>query len=106
MIIDIDNWRVLYFRGAKRVTHADVANSRDCFTVWMRISVEHGKIERPLVIFQNPSSKYPIAGIPDNIDVVSYESSSKGWVSSQTFSDFFSNQDVITPLSSGRIKKN
>ncbi len=100
------NGRILDFQGAKRVSHADVAGAPDCLTVCMRISGgEHGKSENPLVIFRNPYRHYPIAGIPDDIECVSYKSSPKGWMSSRMFSDYFFNQNVLIPLSGGRMRK-
>ena len=93
MVIDMDNGHVLEFHGLKHVTYADVASARDCFTVCMRISGgPEGKIEKPSVIFQNPRSNYPITGIPDNIPGITYRSSPKGWISSQLFHEYFSNE--------------
>ena len=106
MVIDMDNGHVLDFQFSKHVTCADLASARYCFTVCMRLSGgPQGKIEKPLVIFQNPSSKYPIAGIPDNIQGITYRSSPKGWMSSQLFHEYFSNEQVIAPLDGGRARK-
>ena len=83
MVIDMGNGRVLDFQGSKHVTYADVASTRDCFTVCMRISGgPQGKIENLLVIFENPSSNYPIAEITDDVQGITYRSSPKDWMSS------------------------
>ena len=79
----MDNGRVLDFQGSKHVTYAYVASSRDSFTFCTRISGgPQGKIEKPLVIFQNPTSNYPIAEIPDNVQEIIYGSSPEGCMSS------------------------
>eukprot|EP00171_Calliarthron_tuberculosum_P001684 IDg1684t1 len=79
MILDLDNGRVLDFKGKKRVAYLDVSSGRDGFTGFMRLSGgQASKIERPLVIFRNPNSSYPILGIPDNLDSVMYRSSPNG----------------------------
>ncbi len=70
MFIDMENGRVL--------ESANLAIERDCFTVCFRISNENGgRIEAPLVVFQNPNSSYPIAGLHGNIHGIKYRSSPK-----------------------------
>ncbi len=59
LVVDMDDGRVLDCQGIKRVAHSGVASGRDRFTICMRISAgEHGKIEKSLVIFQNPNGIY------------------------------------------------
>ncbi len=71
----------------------------------MRISAgEHGKIEKQLVIFQNPNGNYPIAGIPENIEGITYRSSPKGWMTSQMFINYFSDSNNIQPLGNNRTR--
>ncbi len=53
MMIDMDNRQVLEFKGTKKITYAEDASGRDCFTVSFRISkAGDGKIETPLWNFK------------------------------------------------------
>ena len=68
MVMDMDNNHVLDIQRTQNITYADVSSGKDCFTVCFRITgAEGGKIEAPLVIFQNPKSSYPVAGTPDDL---------------------------------------
>ena len=105
-VIDMDKGRVLDFQCSKHVTYADVANPRDCFTVRMRIlRVPQGKVEKPFVIFQNPSSNYSIAWIQDNVEGITYSPSPKNWTYSHLFHKCFSNEQVIAPVDEGSTRK-
>ena len=67
--IDVGNGRVLDFQGSNRVTYLNIPSVGDCLTACMGISGgQNARIERPLVMFQNPNGNYPISVIPDNID--------------------------------------
>ena len=82
-----------------------VASGRDCFTVCMRISGEQGAwIEKRLVIFQNPNGNYPISGIPDNVDGITYSSSPKGSMTALMFVNHFSDPSIIQPLDNNRTR--
>lgn len=106
MVLDLDNGQVLDFQGKKQVSYADVSSGRDCFTVCFRISAANGgKIEKPVIIFQNPNSSYPIAGIPDNIDGVTYRSSPKGWMSQDLFANYFADPRIISHLPFDSVRK-
>ena len=105
LVVDMDNGRVLDFQGSNRVTYLDVASGRDCFTVCMRISGgQNARIEKPLVIFQNPNDNYPISGVPDNVDGITYRSSPKGWMTAQMFVNYFSDPNIIQPLNNNRVR--
>jgi hypothetical protein len=43
------------------------------------------KITALFIMFQNPKSKYPICGIPDNILDVLYHSTTSGFMTSEVF---------------------
>lgn len=106
MMIDMDNGCVLDFQGEKNVTYAEVSSGRDCFTVCFRISGRNGgRIEKPVVIFQNPNSNYPINGIADDIEGVTYRSSPTGWMSQQLFANYFGSPGIIEPLSGNRTRR-
>ena len=101
----MDNGRVLGFQGSHRVTCLDVTSGRDCFTVRMRISgSQNARIEKPLVIFQNPNGNHPISGIPDNVDGITYCSSLKGWMTAHIFVNYFSDPKIIQPLDNNRVR--
>ena len=106
MIIDSENGHVLDFQGKKNVTYAEVSSGRDCFTICFRISGQGpGKIEKPLVIFQNPGSNYPIIGLHDNVQNVTYRSSQSGWMNSSLFARYFQDPTIMGALSSGLTRK-
>ena len=106
VMIDMDNGQVLNFKGTKKITYAEVASGRDCFTVCFRISgAGGGKIEKPVVIFQNPNSNYPIIGVPDNIEGIAYRTSPKGYLTQQLFAQYFSDSNIISSLSGNRARK-
>lgn len=83
--------------------YADVSCGKDCFTVAMCISGGDGRrIEKPMFIFQNRSCNYPISGVPDDIDCVTYRASKKGWMTQNLVSQYLAQSDVVAPLSGGR----
>ena len=90
MVLDMDEFRVREFFGRKRVTYSDVSSGRVCFTVCFRVSGHgEGRIEKLLVIFQNPSSSYQVNGIPDDIEGITSRSSPKVYINIQLFCDYF-----------------
>ena len=90
IVVDMDNGRVKDFQGSNRVSYLDVVSGRDCFIARMRISSgQNARIEKPLVTFQNPNGNYPISGIPDNVEEITYRSSPKGWMTAQMFVTIF-----------------
>ena len=104
-LFHIDNGCVLDFQGSNRVTCLDVASGKNCFTACIRISGgQRAWIENILVIFQKPNGKYPISGVSNNIDRVTYCSSPKIWMSAQMFVNYFSDSDVIQPLENNRTR--
>ena len=104
IVVDMDNGRILDFQDSNRVTYLDVASGRDCFTVCMRISGgQNVRIEKPLVILQNPNRNYLISGILDNVDGITYRSSPKGWMTAQMFVNYFTDPNIIQPLENNRV---
>lgn len=106
MVFDMDNGRVLDYSGSKRITYAEISSAGQGFTVVVRITgANGGRIETPMVIFQNALRSYPIAGCPDNIDGVCYRSSPKGWMDKDLFGEYFTESRTITALPNERIRK-
>jgi len=106
LVVDMDNGRVLDFQGSKRVTYAEVSSACQGFTAVIRISGDNGgKIETPMVIFQNADSSYPISTTPDNLDRVCYRSSPKGWMNKSLFVEYFKETRTIKELPEGRTRK-
>ena len=54
-----------------------------------------------MFITTNPSCKYPLSGVLDNIYGVTYHTSKEGWMTQNFFSQYFAQSDVIAPLSGG-----
>ena len=101
----MDDGRVLDFRGSNRVTYLGVASGRDCLTIFIRISGgQNARIEKPLVIFQNPNRNCPTFGIPDNVDGITCRSSPKGWMTNRMFVNYFSDPNTIQSLDNNSIR--
>ena len=106
MVIDMDNGQVLDFQWNKFVTYAEVSSGQDCFTVCFRVSGANvGKIEKLLLVFQNPNFNYITVGVPDDIPGVTYRTSPKGWVSQSLFAQYLSDTRIIETLSEGKVRK-
>jgi hypothetical protein len=43
------------------------------------------KITALFIMFQNPKSKYPICGVPDDIPGIPYDSATNGFMTSKVF---------------------
>ena len=54
------------------------------------------------MVFQNDDRRYPISGVPDDIDGVSYRSSPEGWMERTLFPDYLIEKKVMKPLRHGR----
>jgi len=106
MVLDMIGSSCLEEVGTRRVNWGAVSSGRESFSICMRISGgPEGKIETPLVIFQNALSSYPIGGVPDNIDGVTYRSNPKGYMRQPLFAQYFANTRIINPLPSEGIRK-
>eukprot|EP00171_Calliarthron_tuberculosum_P022475 IDg22475t1 len=64
----------------------------------------NGKIEAPFMIFKNDHCSYPIKGVPDNIEGVSYRSGRSGWMDSRVFNLWLREPKVIGADSEGRTR--
>jgi hypothetical protein len=104
-IINMDNGRILGFRGDTTVKYADVVSGSDSMTMVVRISGgRRSLIEAPILIFTNGNSKYPIRGLDDNIPRVSYRIGPKGWMDQALFPEFLLEPRAFQPDLHGRTK--
>lgn len=93
MVCDLDNGRVLDFRGAKRVSYQEVSAAGQVFSI--------AKIEVPMVILPNTQRNYPINGTPDNIQGVCYRTQPKAWMDKKGFAEYFKEPRTIVELPDG-----
>ena len=78
--VNMDNGRILGFRGDTVVKYADVIIGEDAITMVIRISGGcRSIVEDPMLIFTNGTSNYPIKGLDDTIPKVCYQTGLKGW---------------------------
>ena len=84
-VLDIENRRVLDFKGAKIVSYAEVSSGIDNFTVYMRIS---GAllcfIEPAMVIYQINLRRYPILVWHRNMESVTDCNQEVGWIKNRS----------------------
>lgn len=102
-IINVDNGRTLGFCGDKEVKYADVVSGGEGFTMVVRISGgRDSRVEAPFLVFKNKDRNYPIRGLPDDVDGVSYRTGPKGWMDRIVMPQWLSESRVIRPLSNNR----
>lgn len=53
------------------------------------------KVLKPFVVFQDPQRKYPLQGVPDDNQEVTYRTSPSGWVDPQVLASFFEGNTVL-----------
>lgn len=80
-IVNMDNGRMLGFRGDDAVKYADVVFGGLGMTMVVRVSGgSNGIIHSPFMIFQNDKCSYLIRGCLDNVLGVSYRTTKKGFM--------------------------
>ena len=85
-MFDLHNGKTLGSRGCCKVNFSDVSSGGEVITMVLRISGgEDAKVEVPFMIFKNRNCAYPINGIPDNIEGVSYRTGPRGWMDQRVF---------------------
>jgi len=106
MVLDMGGEYTLSSVNTKRVNYAALSNGRQSFTICLRISGgPQAKIEPPLVLFPNKDSNYPIQGVPDDIDGVTYRTNPKAYMNQALFAEYFANPELIEPLPFPRVRK-
>ena len=89
-VVNLDNGRILGFRGDTTLKYAEVVSGGESMTMVIRISRGHrSMIEAPMLIFTNSSSNYPIRGLEDNVPRVCYRTGPKVWMDQALFAEFF-----------------
>lgn len=104
-VIVLSDWHVSDFQWTKRITHLDIANKRESFTVYERSSAQNaGKIEKLLSICQNFNIDYPIEWSADKIEDAAYRSWSKVWMTYKVFGNYLTNADIVGPIEYNRTR--
>jgi hypothetical protein len=89
-VINMENGKTLGLRGDQTVKYADVVSGGEAMTMVVRVTGEvRAKIMAPMIIFTNAGGAYPIRGVPNNMPGVTYQSSQRGWMSMDIFSQYF-----------------
>ncbi len=72
-VVDTNNMKTLEYSGATAVKTLDVVSGGQGMTMVVRITGgESSRVASPMLILENPSSSYPIHGLPDDIPGVCY----------------------------------
>ena len=102
-IIDHDNGRALGFLGESTVNYAEVSNGTEGFTVvpLVRGGV-NACIESVFVVFKNQNANYPIMGVPDDLENISYRTGKKGWMDRRVFREMIEEPRFISEDDLGR----
>lgn len=102
-IFDVDNGKTLGFSGCNDVKYADVVSGGEGFTMMVRISGgRDARIEPPFLVFTNKDRNYPIRGVPDNVEGVSYRTGPKGWMDTLIMPLWMNERRIIQPLPNNR----
>ena len=102
-IVNMDNGRMLGFRGDDAVKYADVVSGRLGMTMVVRVSGgSNGIIHRPFMIFQNDKCSYPICGCPDNVLGVSYRTTKKEFMTSIIWNEWLNEVKAVQSDCHGR----
>ena len=104
-VFNMDDHTTLGFIGQAKVNYADVVSGGEGMTMVLRISGGvNSKIEAPFIIFTNKKRSYPIQGIPDDVEGVSYRTGPKGWMDQKLFVDWLSEPRAIDKDPAGRTR--
>lgn len=77
--VNLDHGSTLNFRGVEHVKYLDVVSGGMSHTFVVQVSRgRHGDMGPGFVVFQNPSSRYPILCVEDSVLGVSCRTGPKG----------------------------
>ena len=98
-IIDMDDKKSLGFVGDEEVRYAKIVSGGEGMTMVVHISGgPEGKVETPMIIFQNASSNYPIRNLPDEVPGVCYRTGPKGWMDKSRFAEWMEEDRILQPI--------
>ena len=85
-VINMDNGKTLAMKGAENVKYADVVSGGEGMTMIVRITGGvNAKVYPSMMIFKNKDRNYPIRGLIDDVEGVSYRTGPKGWMDKRVF---------------------
>ena len=100
-LFDLHNCETLGFLGCTTVNFADVLSVGEGMTLVLRIyGVENAKVEALFMIFKNRNFSYPINGVADNIEGVSYRTGPRGWMDRRVFKEWMKESRSIQKIHS------
>lgn len=92
-------WKSVVLSRTKLVTDAEVSSGREKFTVRVRISGDpEFNIEPAFLVFRNSERSYPVEGLPDNLEGVSYRTEHKSWIDRELFIEYFKENRMASEL--------
>ncbi|KAJ0401149.1 hypothetical protein P43SY_004356 [Pythium insidiosum] len=101
MLFDMDNKRCLGFRGQESMTYLDVVGGGEGMTLIVKLrGGSNPRIEPAMLVFQNANCSYPIAGVKDDVEGITYRSGPKGWMDKRVFKEWIES-DMCNPVGSG-----
>lgn len=99
LTINMDTGRTLGFSVESVVQYADLVSCGEGMKMVVRISAgRDSRIEKPLMIFANQAWNYPIQGVRDNKEGVSYRAGLKGWIDTQQMLEWLQERKLISEL--------
>ncbi|ORY50527.1 hypothetical protein BCR33DRAFT_846982 [Rhizoclosmatium globosum] len=103
-IVNMDNHKTLGFIGDEEVKYSDVTSGGEGMTmvVWMGGGKE-ALLGDPMMIFQNAQSSFPIRGVPNDVEGVSYRTGPKGWIDRSVFPLFISDPKSFVRHRNGKL---
>ncbi|KAJ0397798.1 hypothetical protein ATCC90586_001667 [Pythium insidiosum] len=97
MLFDMDNKRYLGFRGQESMTYLDVVGGGKGMTLIVKLrGGSNPRIEPAMLVFQNANCSYPIAGVKDDVEGITYRSGPKGWMDKRVFKEWIES-DMCNP---------
>lgn len=102
-VINVDNGRTLGFSGEEDVKYADVVSGGEGMTMLVRLTGgRNGCVAAPFLVFQNKDRRYPIRGVADDIEGVSYRTGPKGWMDTVVMPQWLREPRAIRKLQNDR----
>lgn len=104
-IFDMDDRRTLAVRGSTSVNYVDVVSGTEGMSMVLLLSGgPNAKLYAPFMIFKNALGSYPITGVPDDVEGVSYRTNPTAWMNREMFSKWLQEPRAIAALPDGRTR--
>lgn len=103
--ISLDNGHTQGFKGDDEVKYVDIVSGCDGMT--MVVCISGGRdvcILLPFIMFKNKHRNYPMRGLPDDLEGVSYRTGPKGWMDTTVMPEWLKEEQVFQKLPHDRTR--